>query len=353
MRDKRPVDELTIEELERVLAIKKREARQQNVQRMKRAGRVIETQNGAKTAEQVNAAPSAPVKTQKAKLPAATVQITPDKVSKKSVAPQFEDEIHPDTFKRKSKSDNGIWRKFVNRSLLLVEVAAVMGLFALGGMMLIDITKLQEETAAAQALAEEQRMAGIPTIAPTPQLQLAAVVLPSGHTPPSESGGGQFNFDEIPQHLRPLLQDQIFLPPDIERPPATEETPLRLIIPKLNVDHSIVQGVDWEALKLGIGQVQNGAEPTDTNANIVLAAHNDIYGEIFRYLDQLEPGDQFQIQTMTQVHTYTITGWEIVEPTDVHVMENRGRPTATLISCYPYQVSNKRIVVFAERSDSL
>jgi sortase A len=35
MRDKRPVDELSIEELERILAIRKREQRQQRLERMR------------------------------------------------------------------------------------------------------------------------------------------------------------------------------------------------------------------------------------------------------------------------------------------------------------------------------
>ncbi|MFN8450626.1 MAG: hypothetical protein U0521_19080 [Anaerolineae bacterium] len=43
MRDKRPVDELSVEELERVLAIKRREERMQVMERMQRSGRVIET----------------------------------------------------------------------------------------------------------------------------------------------------------------------------------------------------------------------------------------------------------------------------------------------------------------------
>jgi sortase A len=85
---------------------------------------------------------------------------------------------------------------------------------------------------------------------------------------------------------------------------------------------------------------------------VVLAAHNDIYGELFRYLDQLEPGDRFHIRTETDIHTYVVTGFDIVEPNDVHVMENQGRPTATLISCYPYQVNDKRYIVFAEREDN-
>ena len=67
----------------------------------------------------------------------------------------------------------------------------------------------------------------------------------------------------------------------IPRPPATAETARRIVIPEIGVDHVIVQGTDPEALKLGVGQEQNGTTPSG-NGNLVLAAHNDIYGEIFR-----------------------------------------------------------------------
>ncbi len=123
---------------------------------------------------------------------------------------------------------------------------------------------------------------------------------------------------------------------------------MRLIIPKLNVDHTIVQGIDWEALRQGVGQLPNGTTPADDAGNLVLAAHNDIYSEIFRDLDQLEPGDQFQVQTRNQIYTYTIKGSEVVDPDAVHVMDPTDEATATLISCYPYQVNTQRIVVFAE-----
>ena len=43
MRDKRAVDELSIEELERVLAIRKREARQERLQRLQAQGRRVAT----------------------------------------------------------------------------------------------------------------------------------------------------------------------------------------------------------------------------------------------------------------------------------------------------------------------
>jgi sortase A len=338
MTDKRTVDELSIEELERILAIKKREARQQRLTRMKSSGRVIEA------APRAAAAPRAP-SLDEVLYPEYNVPATAGS------APVFEDAAPAPARPRKPK-DTTLWQRFVDRSLLLVEVVAVIGLIGIGAVLLNGISLLQEETAQAQRDAQQAIRASMPTMVPTPTLQLANIVLPGGHTSPLEAGGGQFNFEEIPANLRELLRDQIFLPPQISRPPVLPETPVRVIIPDLNIDEPIVQGVDWEALKLGVGQVLNGATPTDANANIVLAAHNDIYGQLFRYLDQLKPGMVFQIQTQTRFYDYVVTSTDIVNPNDVYVMEPRGYPAVTLISCYPYQVNNKRYIVFAQQVPS-
>jgi sortase A len=82
--------------------------------------------------------------------------------------------------------------------------------------------------------------------------------------------------------------------------------------------------------------------------NIVLSAHNDIFGQIFRRLDELAPGDEVQLHTASQVLVYVITGAKVVEPTEVSVMAPTAHPSLTLISCYPYLVDDQRIVVFAD-----
>jgi sortase A len=344
MRDKRPVDELSIEELERILAIKKREERQGKLKRMERAGRLVN--NGKPEARPTQPSQSnEPVVT--AAIPTPVIPPAEKVIPVREAQPRFEDDPFDDD-PRDRKAESHFWRDFANKSLLFIEVLAVIGLVILGYNMLTATGRLEQETASAQQLAEEQRRASIPTIAPTPQLRLDEVVLPGGHAPPVEGQSPQFNFSEIPPNLLPLVQSQI-LAPVISRPPPTAETALRLVIPEIRVDQSIVQGVDWEALRLGIGQLPNGVTPASATGNVVLSAHNDIYGEIFRYLDQLEAGDEFQIYTETQIYTYVITGWDIFEPNDVHVMNNRSGATATLISCYPYKVDDKRIVVFADR----
>jgi sortase A len=334
MRDKRSVDELSVEELERVLAIKRRQDRQTKMDRMRRSGRTVETPgNGGKQHPPINA-------------------ILPDaKAGPKSAPPvdnqpRFEDQ--PAALPPADPNRDRFWKRFLNQLLLLVEVAAVLGLIYLGYTLLQSIGSLERETASAQRMADEQRVAALPTIAPTPMLRIDNVVLPGGHTPPTSPHGAQPNLNEIPANMQSLVQAQLFQPV-INRAPPTDQTALRLIIPKLNLDQTIVQGTDWEALKQGIGQLQNGVTPADGAGNLVLSAHNDIYGELFRYIDQLEAGDRFQVQTRSDIFTYEVINWDVYEPTDVHILESTGQPTVTLISCYPYQVDDKRIAVFAQR----
>jgi sortase A len=169
-----------------------------------------------------------------------------------------------------------------------------------------------------------------------------AVVLPSGHTPPDAFGNTRPNDAEIPEHLRPMVQSLANLP----IPTPAPDQAIRIQIPAINVDAPIVQGDGWEQLKKGVGQNIGSANPGQ-NGNLVLSAHNDVYGEIFRYLDRLAPGDQIIIYTQQRQYVYVVERTAIVEPTAVEVMAPTGSPTATLISCYPYLVNKQRIVVFA------
>jgi sortase A len=110
-------------------------------------------------------------------------------------------------------------------------------------------------------------------------------------------------------------------------------------------------GDGWEQLKQGVGQHIGDTKPGEPG-NLVLSAHNDIFGQIFRYLDQLQIGDEIIVYSNIRSYTYVIDqSVQIVDPTFVQVMEPTNDPTITLISCYPYLVNNKRIVVKASLVD--
>ncbi|MBE2224276.1 MAG: sortase, partial [Anaerolineae bacterium] len=122
----------------------------------------------------------------------------------------------------------------------------------------------------------------------------------------------------------------------------------RIEIPAIQIDSPVVQGMyDWEQLKKGVAQKIDSAAPGQ-KGNLALAGHNDIYGEVFRNLDKLAPGDEIIVSTEIKTYTYLIRETQIVDPTEVWVLEPTTFATTTLISCYPYRVNNKRIVVFAD-----
>jgi sortase A len=223
-------------------------------------------------------------------------------------------------------------RRWVDRLLLVVELAAAAGLVFIffNGLNILNL--LNSELASSFSL----------QASPTPLI--GPVVLPSGHTPPKEGQPAQPNEAEIPEHLRPQVQAYLAA---IEIPTPGPEQALGIRIEAIVVNAPIVQGDGWEELKRGVGQHIGSADPGQTG-NLVLTGHDDIYGEVFKDLDKLEEGDEIIIYSANNTFTYVVKETQIVEPTDVEVMEPTSEATLTLISCYPYRIDNKRIVVFAE-----
>ncbi|MCJ7734051.1 MAG: class D sortase, partial [Anaerolineales bacterium] len=222
-------------------------------------------------------------------------------------------------------------KKIVDGFLLAIEILAVVGLI----FVLFNGLDILQELNREVALALVQ-----PTLTATPLIR--AVVLPSGHTPPNSPGGSRPNTEEIPEHLQPVVQSYGEIPIPTQGP----QHAIRLQIPKINQDVPVVEGDGWEQLKKGVGHHINSANPGESG-NVVLSAHNDIHGEIFRDLDQLEEGDIIVLFSERQSYTYVVEEVIIVEPTQVEFLESAQDSKATLISCYPYLIDNKRIVVIA------
>ena len=291
MKDRRPVDDLSIDELQRALVEKKHAAREARLRKFRQTGRALDLP---------------------ASRPADTYLLEAPRV----------------------RPRRGLVRRVLDFLLLVVEVGAVVGLAYVIYNGNNILRELNQEVAAVIA-------DSLPTLTPTPIVR--ALVLPSGHTPPTSPEGAQPNDAEIPASLRPLVQS---LPPPVS-PTQGPTQALRIVVPAINVDALVVQGDTWEQLKKGVGQHLGTADPGQAG-NTVLSAHNDIYGEIFRELDRLQPGDEVHLYTVSQVFTYVVTGTRVVEPTEVSVMDPTPHPSITLISCYPYLIDNQRIVVFAD-----
>jgi len=126
--------------------------------------------------------------------------------------------------------------------------------------------------------------------------------------------------------------------------------PRRMVIDKLGVDAPVVAGDTWEDLKQGIGH-HPGSVGAGERGNLVVSAHNDIYGELFRHLDRLGPGDEVWIYTDEGGFRYVVRTVEIVEPTRVEVMDPTDEPILTMITCYPYLLDTHRVVVVADLAE--
>jgi sortase A len=287
-------EEMSVEELRRLLIEKRRGARRERLEHFKKTGRVVD------------------------------------------VAPDLWAESAPmvDTLEETTEGPQASAsrrRRVMDRILLAVEVLAVVGLV---GVLISGLGILRDLNAeVAAALVQE-------TLTPTPLVM--AVVLPSGHTPPDAQGNTRPNTEEIPAHLQPMVQSLANLP----IPTAAPDQAIRIQIPAIHVDGPVVQGDGWEQLKKGVGQNIGSANPGQ-NGNMILSAHNDVYGELFRDLDKLAPGDQVILYTQQRQFVYVVDRTAVVEPTAVEVMASTGSPTVTLISCYPYLVDKQRIVIFA------
>jgi sortase A len=81
---------------------------------------------------------------------------------------------------------------------------------------------------------------------------------------------------------------------------------------------------------------------------MVLAGHNDIYGEVFRDLEKLGVGDEIWVYAGSRAYRYVVAQKQVVLPTQVEVMAPTRDPVVTLITCYPYLVNTHRLVVVGE-----
>lgn len=332
MPDRRCVDDLTIEELEQILLIKRREARQKRLRRYATLGWLSEEvpilseeSEGQEAMEDVVHPWSSSPAQRASRAEGGATRFR--SISMEPLGDQ------PGKSGREGPSEQGRRRWSLARlrdgALLILEVAALIGLVVILVGSLANLRFLNEEVAQARE--------GRASPTPTPLIQVA--ILPGSSSPPSQ-------VSNIPAPYRDLVQPLAPVPIPTPGPQAAT----RIVIPAINVDAPVVEGDDWEQLKKGVGHHINSANPGE-RGNCVLSGHNDVFGEVFRRLEDLELEDEVIVYTGVQPYRYVVKAKRIVEPTDVSVMYPTTKPALTLITCHPYMVDTHRLVVVAELSE--
>lgn len=128
--------------------------------------------------------------------------------------------------------------------------------------------------------------------------------------------------------------------------PEAGDAMARIEIPDIGVDKIVVEGVSRGDLKKGPGHYPDTPFPGQPG-NASIAGHRTTYGAPFHRIDELAVDDEIVVTTLQGRFIYQVTGQEIVSPTDVEVVEDKGDDRLTLTSCHPKYSARQRIIVSA------
>jgi sortase A len=130
-------------------------------------------------------------------------------------------------------------------------------------------------------------------------------------------------------------------------PPAAPGQPIGIIdIPKIGINYVAVQGTDEADLERGPGHYSNTSLPGNPGI-AAFAGHRTTYAAPFYNLDQLAPGDPIFVTTTQGRFQYNVVQTQVVDPSDVAVLDDTSTPTLTLTTCNPRYSAATRMVVTA------
>ena len=128
-----------------------------------------------------------------------------------------------------------------------------------------------------------------------------------------------------------------------------------IVIDKINVSLPIYHTTEDAVLQVGIGHLEGSSLPVGgESTHCVLTGHTGLASAmLFTNLDELEIGDTFKIYVLNELLTYEVDQILIVEPTDISALDIvEGEDYCTLITCTPYGINSKRLLVRGHRIEN-
>ena len=145
-------------------------------------------------------------------------------------------------------------------------------------------------------------------------------------------------------------------PPPVDTPPVGEVYGV-LHVPKWDwMQVPIAEGIDqWILDSAFAGHYPQTQQPGELG-NFAMAAHRRTYGNNFRRVDILEPGDPLIVETVDAYLVYTMDSFEIVDPSQGSVLlpvPNQNGAVATermmtMTTCHPEYGSTHRYIVYSK-----
>ena len=165
-----------------------------------------------------------------------------------------------------------------------------------------------------------------------------------------ESRKGTINYEK--EWERANAYNQSLLPsilPDSFAIAAASDKPGEEYMSCLNILTDEMMG---DVLQVAAGHLEGSSLPVGgENTHSVISAHRGLpSASLFTDLDQLEDGDHFLIRVLDQTLCYEVDQIHIVEPENTSDLAvEPGQDLVTLLTCTPYAVNTKRLLVRGHR----
>lgn len=117
----------------------------------------------------------------------------------------------------------------------------------------------------------------------------------------------------------------------------------QLEIPAIGLSQPLFEGVTLTAINRGPSHWPGSAMPGEVG-NVVVAGHRTTYTKPFWSLNELTKGDELIFTIDGERIVYVLDRIEIVNPNDVHIIDQTHERTATLFGCHPRGSARQRIV---------
>jgi LPXTG-site transpeptidase (sortase) family protein len=152
-------------------------------------------------------------------------------------------------------------------------------------------------------------------------------------------------------------QPQPLLPPDQRDLLLRPEGATRVVVPSAGIDAQVEQvgytyqngHLDYSVPLREAGQYVGSAEP-GSRGNTVIAGHVATRSGkgVFENLPQVKAGDIVEVYRGSEIYRYSVTDIRIVAPDATSVMSQTQDATLTLITCYPDNNFQNRLVVIGK-----
>ncbi len=152
--------------------------------------------------------------------------------------------------------------------------------------------------------------------------------------------------------------------------PEDGDAVARIQMPTIDVDKIVVHGVAVSDLRKGPGHYSESSLPGSAG-NTAIAGHRTTWGKPFNRVDELAPGDEIVVTSVSGEFRYRVldplkafehdlelidsigNAHIIVKPSATWVLDDFGDDRLTLTACHPKLSSRQRIIVAAELIDDV